>query len=179
MVKIFLLIALSYTLAFGGDMLKIGSIAPDFDLKDAEGKTHKLSDYKGKVVALYFYPKNNTPGCTKEACNLRDNFDVLSEKNVVVLGISYDDQESHKEFTQEYELPFTLLSDSEKKVAEMYGAKGGFFSFIGPKRITYLIDKDGKILHLFDKVDAGNHAQQILTVLNKNETKPAEKVDTK
>lgn len=171
MIKIIILILVFFTLTSGGNMLTVGATAPDFELKDGEGKTHKLSDYRGKLVVLYFYPKNNTPGCTKEACNLRDNFDALLEKGIVVLGVSYDDSESHKEFAAEYDLPFTLLSDSEKKVAEMYGAKGGIFGFIGAKRITYLIDEAGKIIHLFDKVNTGSHAQEILEVLDKKQVK--------
>lgn len=146
-------------------MLAVGSLAPDFALKDEAGKVHHLSDYRGTKVVLYFYPKNNSPGCTQEACNLRDNFEVLKEKGVVILGISYDDMRSHKNFKEEYQLPFTLLSDSDKKVAEMYGAKGGLLGFLGAKRITYLIDEEGKIKHLFEKVDPGNHAKQILAVL--------------
>jgi len=179
MIRIIILTILICSFSFGGDMLTVGEIAPDFELKDAEGKTHKLSDYKGKLVALYFYPKDDTPGCTKEACNLRDNFDALLEKGIVVLGVSYDDLESHKKFMEEYDLPFTLLSDAEKKVADMYGAKGGIFGFVGAKRITYLIDKEGKILHLFDKVNAGNHSQQILAVVEKHQEKPDQKDNNK
>lgn len=146
-------------------MLPAGSEAPDFTLKDADGQMHQLSSYRGKKVVLYFYPKNNTPGCTSEACNLRDNFDVLKEKGIVVLGVSYDSPESHKQFGEKHGLPFTLLSDRDKKVAGMYGAKGGLLGFMGAKRITYLIDEQGIIMHRFDKVDSANHARQILSVL--------------
>jgi len=158
--------------ALGGDMLTIGQSAPDFSLKDAQGQLHKLSDYKGKIVALYFYPKDDTSGCTAEACNIRDNYAELIKRNIVIFGVSFDDRESHHKFTEKYNLPFPILSDSEKKVTEIYGAKRGLaLSFIGPKRITYLIDENQKILHVFDKVEAGNHSAQILQVLdtvNKN-----------
>jgi peroxiredoxin Q/BCP len=148
-------------LSKAADVLEPGMKAPDFMLPDAEGKVHKLSDYLGKTVVLYFYPKDDTPGCTKEACNLRDNFDSLKARNIVILGVSYDDRNSHEEFIQKYKLPFTLLSDTAKIVAEKYGAKGTF----GMKRITYLIGKEGKILHRFDDVDTANHSAQIMAFL--------------
>ncbi len=148
-------------------MLTIGQQAPDFSLKDAQGKTHKLSDYKGKIVVLYFYPKDDTPGCTAEACNIRDNYDDLLKRNLVILGISFDDQNSHQKFSAKYNLPFPILSDSDKKVAEEYGAlRGALLSFVGPKRITYLIDENQKILHLFKDVETKNHSAQIVNVLN-------------
>lgn len=150
-------------------MLPAGSKAPDFTLQDAEGQRHQLSSYLGKKVVLYFYPKNNTPGCTSEACNLRDNFDILKDKGIVILGISYDSPESHKKFIEKHGLPFILLSDQKKKVADLYGAKGGILGFLGAKRITYLIDEQGVIMHRFDKVDASNHARQILSVLEELE----------
>jgi peroxiredoxin Q/BCP len=144
--------------------LKIGDKAPAFELKDSAGKIHKLSDYKGKIVALYFYPKDMSSGCTEEACNLRDNFSQLTKAGVVVLGVSFDDAESHKEFTDMHNLPFTLLSDTDKKVAEAYGATKKNSGT--PKRITYLIDGEGKILHIFDKVNTANHSAQIMAVIN-------------
>jgi thioredoxin-dependent peroxiredoxin len=158
------------SLLFAGDLLPVGADAPDFALPDAQGQVHKLSDYLGKKVVIYFYPKDGTPGCTKEACNLRDNYQALQDRGLVILGISYDDAESHKEFIKEHNLPFTLLSDTDKKVADMYGAKGGLLGFIGAKRITYLIDEHGKIMHVFDDVDTGDHADQILAVLNEEST---------
>lgn len=147
------------------NQLTVGSPAPEFELPDGEGKLHKLSDFRGKIVALYFYPKDDTPGCTAEACNLRDNYDSLLAAGIVVLGVSFDDTASHKKFATKYHLPFPLLADSEKKVATLYGAKGGATRLMMAKRITYLIDKDGKILHVLDKVDAGNHTQQIFDIL--------------
>jgi len=165
MIFIFLGILISFVTA--GDLLTIGTKAPDFELPDAYGNLHKLSDYRGKIIVLYFYPKNGTPGCTKEACNLRDNYEVLQKRGLVILGISYDDAESHQNFIEENQLPFVLLSDTEKQVSELYGAKGGMLGFIGAKRITYLIDESGEIMHIFDKVDTGAHSQQILEVLDK------------
>jgi len=164
--SIFFVLILIPMLVFGGDLLEVGANAPDFELKDGDGKTHKLSDYNGKKVVLYFYPKNNTAGCTAEACNLRDNFSILTERGVVVLGISYDNPRSHKAFASEYNLPFPLLADTTRAVAEAYGTKGGLLGMIGPKRITYLIDEEGKVMHVFRKVDTDGHAAQILAVLN-------------
>lgn len=158
-----LFMMLSYLTA--GDLIPIGTKAPNFELTDAQGKMHKLSDYMGKKVVIYFYPKDDTPGCTKEACNMRDNYGALQKNGIVILGISYDDAESHKKFRDKYQLPFTLLSDTDKKVADLYGAKGGLLGFIGAKRITYLIDESGKIMHVFDEVDSGRHAEQILELI--------------
>ena len=162
---------LSYLTA--GDLLLIGTDAPDFELMDARGKMHKLSDYMRKKLIIYFYPKDDTPCCTKEACNMRDNYESLQKENIVILGISYDDTQSHHKFSDKYQLPFTLLSDTEKRVADLYGAKGGLLGFIGAKRITYLIDESGKIMHVFDNVDSGRHSEQILEVLKeKDNTEP-------
>ena len=149
----------------GGNVLKPGTKAPDFALKDDQGKTHRLSDYRGKMVVLYFYPKDFTPGCTAEACNLRDNFETLQKKGIVILGVSYDSPQKHKEFKEKYHLPFPLLSDAAKTVAAQYGAKSTLTGFLFAKRITYLIDKKGFVLHVFDKVKTKSHAQQILDFL--------------
>ena len=143
------------------DRLKIGDSAPAFTLKDADGMEHRLADYTGKIVVLYFYPRNDTPGCTAEACNLRDNWSVLKEKNVVVLGVSYDSADSHKSFRSKYNLPFTILSDADKKVSKLYGADG----LIMAKRITFLIGSEGKIIGIIDKVKTKDHAAQILEIL--------------
>lgn len=160
------MVIFSFNMVKAADMLQPGQKAPDFELRDQFGKTHKLSDYLGKTVVLYFYPKDDTPGCTAEACNIRDNFSTLTERGIVVLGISYDDRESHQEFVAKYNLPFTILSDTAKTVAEAYGAKGGILGFIGAKRITYIIDKAGIIRHLIRKVDTKNHSRQILDLLS-------------
>ncbi len=147
--------------------LKPGDAAPDFSLRDDAGVVHHLKDYKGKIVALYFYPKDDTPGCTAEACNLRDNYQALKKSGVVILGVSYDDTESHQKFKKKYDLPFPLLSDVNKETAEAYGAKGMLTGFIVAQRKTFLIDENGKILHIFDKVETDDHARQILEVLKK------------
>ena len=148
-------------------MLKEGNKAPAFKLKNQDGETISLSDYKGKKVVLYFYPKDDTPGCTKEACNLRDNFTSLLEKNIVILGISYDDSLSHQSFIDKYELPFPLLSDTKKEVAKAYGSFRGDDK--NPLRITTIIDEDGKILHTITEVETGDHAAQILAIINNRE----------
>ncbi len=169
--KLLLTMMIFTSLAIGGNVLKKGAKAPDFELKDHDGKVHHLSDYRGKMVVLYFYPKDFTPGCTAEACNLRDNYEALMEKGLVVLGVSYDNPQKHKEFKEEYDLPFPLLSDTTKAVAEAYGAKGGLTGFMFAKRITYLIDADGKVLHVFEKVNTKSHAQQILEFLESSQKK--------
>jgi len=150
-------------------MLKEGDKAPQFELKDQLGKTHKLSDYKGKKFVIYFYPKDNTPGCTKEACAFRDNFSVYKKKGVVVLGISKDSEASHKKFADKFDLPFTLLSDPKSETIEKYGAwkeKSMYGkTFMGIARITYLIDEKGKILKVYPKVKPDEHAKEILADL--------------
>ncbi len=155
---------------FAGGTLQKGDSAPNFELKDYKGKLHKLSDYKGKIVALYFYPKDGTRGCTEEACNLRDNFSILTKKNIVVLGVSYDDSVSHQKFIEEYELPFPLLSDTEKIVAKAYGAFREGYST--PSRITIIIAENGKIMHTITDVSTANHSSQILAVVNKKDKVP-------
>ncbi|MFA4819606.1 MAG: thioredoxin-dependent thiol peroxidase [Candidatus Aenigmatarchaeota archaeon] len=146
-------------------MLKPGDKAPNFSLKNSAGKTVKLSDFKGKKVVLYFYPKDDTPGCTAEACNLRDNFPKL--KSLVVLGISMDSSESHKNFSEKYSLPFSLLFDPKGVICKKYGVYGqkNIYGrkYEGIKRTTFIIE-DGKIKHVFEKVDVSNHANEILIV---------------
>jgi thioredoxin-dependent peroxiredoxin len=151
--------------------LKAGDKAPAFSLKNTEGKTVKLSDFKGKKVVLYFYPKDDTPGCTKEACAFRDDYVELQKRGVVVLGVSADDQQSHQKFTNKYSLPFTLLSDPDHTMMEkydawveknMYGRK-----YMGVARVTYIIDEAGKIAHVFPKVKPETHSQEVLSVIDK------------
>lgn len=144
------------------NMLKAGKKAPDFTLFDQDGKEHSLSDYKGSYVLIYFYPKDDTPGCTKEACAIRDDYGAFENLGVKVLGISKDSVESHKKFAKKYDLPFTLLADIGKKIIKKYGATKKFFNNIVTKRISYLIGKDGKILKVYPKVDPTTHANEIL-----------------
>ncbi|OAB58197.1 alkyl hydroperoxide reductase [Phormidium willei BDU 130791] len=139
--------------------LAVGSTAPDFTAKDTNGDTITLSQFKGKTVVLYFYPKDDTPGCTKEAQGFRDAYAELQGKDMVVLGVSMDDEASHKQFTEKYGLPFQLVADADGTVTRAYDVEGGGYS----KRVTYIIDGEGKIIQVFDKVDTANHAKDILS----------------
>lgn len=146
--------------------MKENSKAIDFSLKDQNGKSHKLSDYKGKNIVLYFYPKDDTPGCTLEACNFRDNYSEFKKKGIIVIGVSVDDEKSHKKFVDKYKLPFILLADPEKKVVQKYGVWGEK-SFMGKKymgttRATFIIDKDFKIKKIFHKVSVVGHTKEVL-----------------
>lgn len=134
-------------------MLQEKTIAPDFTLLDESGVAHNLSDYIGDHVLLYFYPKDDTPGCTKQACAIRDAYDEFEKKGIQVIGISADSPESHKKFKAKYKLPFTLLSDKKKEVINIYG---------GTKRVSYLIDPMGFIVKTYPKVDPATHAETIL-----------------
>jgi peroxiredoxin Q/BCP len=146
--------------------LKIGDKAPDFTGKDQDGKQITLSALKGKKVILYFYPKDQTPGCTQEACNLRDNIGALSDEGYEVLGVSTDDELSHKEFQQKYNLPFSLIADTDKSINEKYGVwvekERDGKKYWGTARVTFLIDEKGMITNIIDKVDTKEHASQIL-----------------
>ncbi|WP_101772381.1 thioredoxin-dependent thiol peroxidase [Peptostreptococcus faecalis] len=148
--------------------MNIGDIALDFKLEDKDGNLVSLSDFKGKKVILYFYPKDNTPGCTKQACNFRDNYPQIMEKNAVVLGISKDSIKKHSNFTEKYELPFTLLSDPDGKVIEEYGVwkekKMYGKTFMGINRTTFLIDENGVIIDKIDgkRMKASTNAEDIL-----------------
>jgi peroxiredoxin Q/BCP len=140
--------------------LTVGTVAPDFTTTDDEGTTVSLSDLKGKVVVLYFYPKDDTPGCTKQAQSFRDNYQQYQDKEMVVLGVSMDDEASHKAFKEKYGLPFQLLVDRDGKMTEAYDVSGGGYA----KRVTYIIDADGKISYVDDKVNTATHAEDLLKV---------------
>lgn len=146
--------------------LKPGDKAPAFTAKDQNGDTVSLKDFKGRKVVLYFYPKDDTPTCTVQACNLRDNFAQLKAKEITVIGISVDDEKKHKKFETKYNLPFTLLADPERKIVEAYGVWGEkqFMgrTIIGTHRVSFLIDEKGKIAHIIDKVKSKIHTDQIL-----------------
>ncbi|MEK7495261.1 MAG: peroxiredoxin [Patescibacteria group bacterium] len=133
----------------------------DFSLPDQNGEVHRLSDYHGQFVVLYFYPKDDTPGCTVEACSFRDNQEKFKEKGIVILGVSKDTVLSHKKFAQKYNLRFTIFSDVEKKVIKKYKAWG-----LSTLRKTYLIDKKGSILKIYDKVNPLTHAEEIFKDIN-------------
>lgn len=151
-------------------MLKVGDKAPDFTLQSDSGKEVSLSQFLGKKeVILYFYPKDNTPGCTKEACSFRDSINVFGSNNAEVLGVSPDSVKSHQNFIQKQNLNFTLLSDPDHKVAEAYGAWGEKSmygkKYMGILRTTFVIGKDGKIKKVFEKVKPEGHAEEILNTL--------------
>ena len=147
-------------------MLKEGDDAPDFAVKNQTGDEIKLSDYRGKKVVLYFYPKDDTPGCTKEACSLRDGFSKFKQQGIEILGVSLDDEKSHQKFISKYELPFTLLADTDHAVADLYESYGEkkFMgkTYDGVLRKTFLIDEAGKIVRIFDKVKVDEHADEVL-----------------
>lgn len=146
--------------------LEKGDTAPAFSSKDQNGNEIKLSDYSGSKVILYFYPKDMTPGCTNQACNLRDNFEILKKQGIVVLGVSPDDKVRHQKFISKYELPFTLLSDTSKDVMKSYGVWGPkkFMGkqYDGVHRTTFLINEDGKIHDVIKKPKVKNHSEEIL-----------------
>ncbi|CAD5252724.1 MULTISPECIES: thioredoxin-dependent thiol peroxidase [unclassified Imperialibacter] len=146
--------------------LKAGDKAPDFEVSDQNGKTVKLSDFQGKKVVLYFYPQDNTPTCTVEACNLRDNFSALKAKGYEVLGVSPDSAKKHTNFIKKFSLPFTLLADTDNKIIESYGlwAEKQMFGkkYMGVLRTTFIIDEKGIIERIIDDVKSKEHAEQIL-----------------
>lgn len=147
-------------------MLNEGDNAPDFTTKDQNGSEVKLSDFRGQRVVLYFYPKDDTPGCTKEACSLRDSYEAFTEKDIKVLGVSNDDEESHQKFISKFNLPFDLLADTEKELVNAYGVYGekNMYGkkFMGINRTTFLIDEEGKIKKIFKKVNVSEHADEVL-----------------
>ena len=147
-------------------MLEVGTKAPDFTLPDQNGNMHSLSEYRGKKVILYFYPKDNTAGCTKQACGFAERFPQFTEKGAVVLGISKDSVASHKKFEEKYGLPFTLLADPELVAIQAYDVwqekKNYGKTYMGVVRSTYLIDENGKIVKAFEKVKAADNPEQML-----------------
>ncbi|RMH05666.1 MAG: thioredoxin-dependent thiol peroxidase [Nitrospirae bacterium] len=149
--------------------LKVGQKAPTFSLPNQDGKTVRLSDYKGQKVVLYFYPKDDTPGCTKEACAFRDGLEEIQNSGAVVLGVSVDSVESHKKFAQKYGLNFPLLSDEDKRVVQAYGVwkERSLYGrkFMGVERTTFIIDREGKIQEIFPKVKVDNHLEEVLSEL--------------
>jgi peroxiredoxin Q/BCP len=146
--------------------LKAGDNAPDFEAKDQNGETIKLSGFKGKKVILYFYPKDNTPGCTAQACNLRDNYTSLQEKGYVVLGVSQDSEKSHQKFIEKQSLPFSLIADTDHVVHNLYGTWGEKSmygrKYMGTFRTTFVINEEGVIEEVIEKVKTKDHTAQIL-----------------
>ncbi|RPA67171.1 thioredoxin-dependent thiol peroxidase [Cyclobacteriaceae bacterium YHN15] len=146
--------------------LEVGKKAPEFEAKDQNGNLVKLSDFKGKKVVLYFYPKDNTPGCTAQACNLRDNHEALQKAGYVVLGVSSDSEKSHQKFIEKQNLPFTLLADEDLKVHEAYGTwvEKSMYGrkYMGTARTTFIIDENGNLSEIIEKVNTKEHTNQIL-----------------
>jgi peroxiredoxin Q/BCP len=170
--------------------LQAGNKAPDFTVNDQDGKPVKLSDFKGKKVVLYFYPKDMTPGCTAEACDLRDNYKLLQKQGYEVLGISTDSEKLHKKFIAQEKLPFTLLADVDRKVHDAYGTwvEKSMYGrkFMGTARVTFIINEQGVLEEIIEKVDTKNHASQILkdgsaksVAAKKTPAKAAKKTTTK
>ena len=150
-------------------MIEEDKPAPDFALTSDTGETVRLSDFRGKPVVLYFYPKDDTPGCTAQACGIRDDYGSFAEKGAVVLGVSRDDEASHVKFKEKYSLPFTLLSDPDHEVAEQYGVWGERSSYgktyMGIERSTFLIDPEGNVTKVMRRVKPDTHAQDVLAAL--------------
>mgnify|MGYP001820208957 CR=1 FL=1 len=150
-------------------MPEVGDKAPSFSGKDQSGNPVKLADFKGKKLVLYFYPKDNTPGCTKQACNLRDGQSELRKRGIAVVGVSKDDAASHKKFADKYDLPFQLLVDEDLAVTKRYGAYGEKNMYgrksMGVKRTTFLIDEDGFVSHVFKRPKTAQHTQEIVSKL--------------
>ena len=166
--KIFILISLAIAFylfrvnVMAAPILKVGDDAPTFTLPDSLGNQVSLNDYKGKWVVLYFYPKDDTPGCTTEACHFRDDFKSLEARGAKVIGVSIDDSFSHKKFAEKYNLPFPLLSDASGEVASRYGALNNFLVIKLAKRYTFLVNPQGKIAKIYLSVDTSKHSQEII-----------------
>ena len=153
----------------GGNGLKVGDKAPDFNVSADAGQKVKLSDFKGKKIVLYFYPKDDTPGCTKEACAFRDGISEIKDRGAVVLGVSTDSVDSHKKFKSKFELNFPLLADTDKKIVEAYGVWKEKINYgkkyMGIERTTFIINKEGKISHIFPKVKVDEHYDEVIDAL--------------
>ncbi len=147
---------------FAGDPPQAGSAAPSFNLQDQNGDWHTLEEYRGKWLAIYFYPKDDTPGCTTEACNFRDNIYAFKAIDAVVVGISVDDVESHREFSEKYKLPFTLLADSDHKTAALYGVLKDYKLIKLASRQSFLVDPDGRVAKHYADVDPETHTTDVL-----------------
>src|SRR2546423_12065420 len=151
-------------------MLAVGEPAPDFTLMSDDGRLISPKDFRGKKVVLYFYPKDDTPGCTKEACSFRDSFAKFKKQGIQVFGVSLDSEKSHQKFAKKYDLPFHLLADTERKLSDAYGTYGEkkFMgrTYMGNHRMTFLIDEKGKIKRIFDKVKPEDHAEEVLAAFN-------------
>jgi len=152
-------------------LLEVGDRAPEFKTTDQDGESVSLKDFRGRKIVLYFYPKDDTPGCTKEACGFRDDYSKFRKRKIEVLGVSVDDEKSHKKFAEKYDLPFRLLADSDKKIVKDYGVWGEKSlygrKFMGIHRVTYVIDEKGKVAAVWPKVKPDGHADEILASVGK------------
>jgi len=157
-----LLLLLANQMARAGELPKVGQAAPDFNLPDQNGKTHALKEYAGQWLVLYFYPKDDTPGCTQEACAFRDDLHQLTGLGAQVVGISVDDSNSHAEFAKKYHLPFPLLADGDAEVSARYGAVMNLVFTKIARRYTFLIDPQGRISKVYDKVETSRHSTEII-----------------
>lgn len=150
--------------------LTVGKKAPKFKGVDQDGNKIQLSDFEGQTLAIYFYPKDNTPGCTAQACDIRDNYKVLSKKKIAIIGVSCDDEKSHLKFIQKFELPFPLIADTDQKIVNQFGVlveKSMYGrNYMGIARTTFIIDPNGIISHVIEKVDTKNHSAQIIAALS-------------
>ncbi len=144
-----------------------GETAPGFELPDQTGKIHTLEQYQGQWVVLYFYPKNDTPGCTTQACEFRDNIFAFRRLNATILGVSFDDVDSHKEFADEYNLPFAILADTDGQAVDAYGVRGGFGLMDIAKRQTFIISPDGKVAKHYEKVRPDEHSAEVIAELER------------
>jgi peroxiredoxin Q/BCP len=155
-------IVLWIRLGYAGELPQVGQPAPSFSLPDQNGKVHSLDDYKGRWVVLYFYPKDDTPGCTQEACEFRDDLHKLTALGAQVIGVSVDDTASHAEFAKKYHLPFPLLADKDGRIADSYGALRNLVLIKIARRYTFLIDPQGKVAKNYLKVDTSRHSKEIV-----------------
>lgn len=150
--------------------LTVGKKAPKFKGVDQDGNKIQLSDFEGQTLAIYFYPKDNTPGCTAQACDIRDNYKALSKKKIAIIGVSCDDEKSHLKFIQKFELPFPLIADTDQKIVNQFGVwveKSMYGrNYMGIARTTFIIDPNGVISHIIEKVDTKNHSAQIIAALS-------------
>jgi peroxiredoxin Q/BCP len=166
-------VILSFTsIGIANDQLAVGTTAPEFELSDQNGQLHSLEDYREQWVVLYFYPKDDTPGCTTEACEFRDDIFAFKDLNAQILGVSLDDVESHKAFAEEYGLPFPLLADVEGDVATAYGVKTRMMGMTVAKRQTFIVGPDGTIAKHYEKVTPAEHSKQVLADLKELNAAP-------
>ena len=162
---IFLLLMSALAASAMAGEVTVGQIAPEFELPDQTGQLHSLEDYRDQWVVLYFYPKDETPGCTTQACEFRDDIFAFRDANAQILGVSFDDVESHQEFAEAYNLPFPLLADVKGKAADAYGVRTRMFGMKVAKRQTFLIDPNGKLVKHYKKVEPETHSDQVLADL--------------